>query len=198
MRPGVQSLAADADAVLARGREIFAGLLDELPYVDRPGHSMAGSTFACAAMLAVFQVLRERGIDAHAWGRAIHALPVVVPPGAEDDYARVAAEAEASQSDAAPNEFVFEVVGADEHSERGMNVTSCAICHLFGRHGAMELVPYMCAYDDVTSAAHSSGLRRTGTIALGAARCDFRFRQGGEPLRLADQYPERIRLKRPD
>lgn len=83
----------------------------------------------------------------------------------------------------------------DEHSDRGMNITSCAICHLFGKRGAMELVPYMCAFDDVVSDAGGQGLRRTGTIALGATHCDFRFRDGGEPLRLAEQYPDRIRLK---
>ncbi len=79
-----------------------------------------------------------------------------------------------------------------------MNITSCAICHLFGNHDAMDLVPYMCAFDDVMSAAGDQGLRRTGTIALGASHCDFRFQQGGEPLPLAEQYPDQIRLKNAD
>ena len=52
----------------------------------------------------------------------------------------------------------------------------------------------MCSYDDVTSKAGDSGLRRTGTIALGASRCDFRFKTSGEPLALVDQFPEKIRL----
>ena len=195
MRPAVVSLAEEADAVIASGREIFDGLIDELPYADRPDHVMASSMFSCAAMLALFEVLREREIDAHAWGRAIHSLPVVLPQGGDDNRERMRADAEASQSDARRNEFAFELVGADEHTDGGMNVTSCAICHLFGKRGAMELVPYMCSFDDVMSDARGQGLRRTGTIALGAAQCDFRFKQGGEPLRLAGQYPERIRLK---
>ncbi len=96
---------------------------------------------------------------------------------------------------AAANEFEFELLDADESGERGMNITSCAICHLFAKHDAMELVPYMCAFDDVMSAAGDQGLRRTGTIALGAKQCDFRFQQGGKPLPLAEQYPDRIRLQ---
>jgi hypothetical protein len=194
LAPAVRWVSDEPDAVLASGRAVFEGMLDEIPYVDRPRHTMAASMFACAAMLAVFEVLRERGVDAHAWGRAIHALPPAVPKGGEAEREQGRADALASQSGAAPNEFVFEVLDGDEASDRGMNITSCAICHLFGRRGAMELVPYMCSYDDVVSDAGGQGLRRTGTIALGAMHCDFRFRDGGEPSRLAEQYPDRIRL----
>ena len=31
-------------------------------------------------------------------------------------------------------------------------------------------------------------------LALGAGSCDFRFKAGGEPLRVAELYPDRIRL----
>ena len=196
LRPAVESLRADADRVLGDARERYAAMRGELPYVDDPKHTMAGSTFACAAMLAVFEVLRDEGVDAHAWGRAIQELPAAVPRGDESEAReRAAREAEASQASARPNEFVFEILEGGDDYDRGMNVTSCAICHLFGRHDAMELVPYMCAFDDVTSRAGDQGLRRSGTIALGAPRCDFRFRAGGEPLPLATQYPDRIRLE---
>lgn len=194
MRPGVAALVDDADAVLEGARARFEGLIDELPYVDRPTHTMAPSMFACGAMLAVFQVLRERAVDAHAWGRVIHGLPAQAA-GGDDDDERFRSDAASSQHEAAPDEFVFDVVEGDDAFDRGMNITSCAICHLFGRHDAMDLVPYMCSFDDVVSAAAGSGLRRTGTIALGAKRCDFRFRRGGEPLPLADQYPDRIQLR---
>ena len=192
MAPGVKSLADQPDAVIASARGIFEGMLDELPYVERPEHVMANSIFASAALLAVFEVLHEQGVDAHAWGRAIHSLPVV-SIGGPDDAAGARADAEASQS-GAPNEFVFEMVEPDERTDRGMNITACAICHLFGKRDAMELVPYMCAFDDAVSDANGQGLRRTGTIALGASHCDFRFKRGGEPLRVASQYPEKIRL----
>jgi hypothetical protein len=180
--------------VLAAARETFESMLGELPYADRPAHAMFGSMFACAGMLAVFRVLRERGVDAHSWGRACHTLPPAVGESDEASREQARRDGEASRQDAAPNEFVFEIVEGDETTDRGMNITSCAICHLFGKYDAMDLVPYMCAYDDVVSDAGGQGLRRTGTIALGASHCDFRFRDGGEPLRLVDQYPDRIRL----
>jgi hypothetical protein len=193
LRPAVQMVAPEADTVLSSGRHRFEAMLDELPYVDRPEHRMADSMFACAAILALFEILRQQGVDEHTWGRAIHGLPAAAPQ--EDDAARERADAKASQSGASPNEFVFELLEGDEHSDRGMNITSCAICHLFGKHDAMELVPYMCSLDDVMSDAAGQGLRRTGTIALGASQCDFRFRQGGKPLRVAEQYPDQIRLE---
>ena len=41
-----------------------------LAYVDRPDHPAAGMLFQCATSLALFLVLRERGVDAHTFGRA--------------------------------------------------------------------------------------------------------------------------------
>jgi hypothetical protein len=72
------------------------------------------------------------------------------------------------------------------------NVHSCTICHTASKYDAMDLVPYMCATDDVMSEKNNDGLRRTRSIALGAHLCDFRFKDDGPPRRLAEQYPDRI------
>lgn len=53
----------------------------------------------------------------------------------------------------------------------------------------------MCASDDVMSDKGGRGLQRTGSIALGAQKCDFRYKRNGQPRRLAEQYPDRIRIK---
>lgn len=73
-------------------------------------------------------------------------------------------------------------------------VKSCAICQAAARYDAMSLVPYFCAVDDVMSDKGNQGLRRTGSLALGASHCDFRYWRGGQPNRLAEQYPEQIRF----
>ncbi len=192
--------AGDVDALLDDARVRFAGLVPEMPYTDRRDHVMWEPTLAVFEWLAVHLACRERGIDAHALGRAI--LEAGLPEssgegsgGGRDLAARAVRDAQASQEGAAENEFVFELVRGDgESSDWGLDVTRCAVCHAYSRHGAMELVPYMCATDDLESDRASQGLRRTGTLALGAHRCDFRYEAGGEPLRLAEQYPERIRL----
>jgi len=79
-----------------------------------------------------------------------------------------------------------------------MNVKSCAICSMFSKYDAMDLVPYMCASDDVESDRDGQGLRRNGTIATGARRCDFRYKRGGEPQRIAEQHPDQIQMEKPD
>ena len=44
----------------------------------------------------------------------------------------------------------------------------------------MELAPYICAMDKVTSELLGWGLTRTMTLAEGCEKCDFRFKKGGQ------------------
>jgi hypothetical protein len=188
----------DVDAILGAARERFQRLAPEMPYADRRDHIMWDPTLMVHEWLAVHLACRERGIDAHALGAAL--LRTGIPPGSGSDVevteefsARALRDSAASLESAAENEFVFEIVPGDEHADYGIDVTRCAVCHAFSKHDAMAFTPYMCATDDLVSDRLGQGLRRTGTIALGAHRCDFRYKAGGEPLRLADQYPEKIR-----
>lgn len=195
-----RELVDDPEAAVDEAAETLDGMLPELAYLDRPDHPLASSLFQCATALALYLVLRDRGVNVHDFGRTFltqfGALLEMLPesPIQYDDAA--AALGEESQRGARPGEFVFEVVPIDERGRWGINMLSCAICHHFAKHDAMELVPYMCASDDVVSDRFDQGLRRTGTIALGAHHCDFRFHDGGEPLRVADRYPEKIRVGR--
>ncbi len=188
--------AADVDALLAESRDRFEHLVPEMPYADRRDHVMWDPTLSVFQWLAVHLACRERGIDAHTLGRAM--LQAGVPEGSETEItdelaARALRNAAASQEGAAEDESVFEIVpGEGENTDWGMNVTRCAACHAYAKHDAMEFMPYMCATDDLVSDHSNQGLRRTGTIALGAHRCDFRYKAGGKPLRLAEQYPEKI------
>jgi len=200
--PGLAKVIADfapveqREALAAATRRAFEAMVDEIPYADRPDHSMFGPSFGVFQFLALYQAARARGYTAHQVGRAILATPFSRPPQPPSPHAlrRLRDDAATSQCDAAPGEFVFEFVPGDAEADWGMNITSCAVCHAYARHDAMELVPYMCATDDKESDAGGFGLRRTGTIALGAHHCDFRYKAGGEPLHLAPQYPAHIRL----
>ncbi len=183
--------------VTADAKREFAAMVDEIPYADRPSHTMFAPSFGIYQFLAVYKAARGRGYSAHELGRAILATPLArtPKPASDEVLQKMKQEAAASQRSAAPNEFVFELVeGEGAETDWGMNITTCAVCHAFARHDAMDLVPYMCATDDVESDAGGLGLRRTGTIALGAHRCDFRYKAGGEPRPLAPQYPEAIRV----
>jgi len=146
-------------------------------------------------------------VDVHAFGSAmlngLMRAPIPVPQESDEvlreRLAQFALLAKASQTNAAPGEDVVEFVsGENAEFEWGYNVKSCAICQAAAKYDAMDLVPYFCAVDDVMSDKGNQGLRRTGSIALGAPHCDFRYTRAGEPQRLVEQYPDRIHFVRID
>ena len=57
----------------------------------------------------------------------------------------------------------------------GINMLGCGICKLFSKHGYERFSPVLCEVDYLTSDLAGLKLVRTGTIANGAAMCDFRF-----------------------
>lgn len=214
MRPSFQRLARgfvdDPAAVVERAAVLFEEMIPTMAYLTQPHHPLASAVFGCNAHLAMHVALRERDVDAHAYGQAMleamtnasHGPPVASQepterPEGESPLDTFIAAGRASQEDAAPGEFVFEAFrgeGTDLHW--GMNVTSCAICSSYSAYDAMDLVPYMCATDDVSSDRGGEGLRRTGTIAVGAHQCDFRYKRGRSGEHLAERYPDKIRVKR--
>lgn len=194
----------DPEVAVDEAAAEYERMLPEMPYFDRPDAPMASSVFQCDASLALYLALRRRGIDVHDYGRRMVAqlermpLPERDAPPVETWIGGFKTAGEASQQNAKAGEFVYEVLDPDPGTGMtwGMNILSCAICHEFGKHDAMDLVPYMCASDDVVSDRVGQGLRRTGTRALGAHHCDFRYHGAqGEPVRLVESYPERIKVR---
>ncbi len=199
------SLVDDAEAAVEEAAAIFERMIPDMPYVDKPNHPLAPAVSGSIPVLAMYLALRERGVDVHDFGNALLTAMAKDPPqgleGPADDrppmerFAGLVECGEASQRDATPGEHVFEAfLGNRTDFDWGMTVKSCGVCHVFSKYDAMDLVPYMCAADDVLSDRGNLGLRRTGTIAVGADQCDFRYQRGGEPLRLATQYPDRVRV----
>jgi hypothetical protein len=195
----------DPVVVVDAAAALFEDMIPDLAYLDNPDHPMAASVFGCSANLAVYLALRERDVDVHAYGGAMlsrmAAAPLPAPEASDDDrtprerFDEYIAISKSSEQQAAPGEFVYEAFYGDRETyDWGMNVKSCGICYQFSKYDAMDLVPYMCATDDVMSDLGHQGLRRTGTIAVGAHQCDFRYQRKGEPGHLADKYPDRIRI----
>jgi hypothetical protein len=76
-----------------------------------------------------------------------------------------------------PEGFHFEVVGRERGEDSLIfEVRGCALLKYFTAHAAPEVVPILCRLDELT-ARYMRGvkLERTGTIAMGARRCDFRY-----------------------
>jgi hypothetical protein len=62
----------------------------------------------------------------------------------------------------------------------GIDILQCGICKLFDRHNYGKYSSILCEVDELTSSLAGLKLVRTGTIALGAKKCDFRFKKNND------------------
>jgi hypothetical protein len=58
----------------------------------------------------------------------------------------------------------------------GIDIIECGICKLFKKHNYSKYASILCEVDEITSGLAGLQLFRTGTIANGAKKCDFRFK----------------------
>lgn len=58
----------------------------------------------------------------------------------------------------------------------GIDIIECGICKLFRKHDYSRYASILCEVDEITSGLAGLELIRTGTIANGAKKCDFRFK----------------------
>ena len=195
----VRNLVAAPEPVLEGARAYLVEMAPTLAYLDDTRNALASALFYCAINLCVYKALREEDVDVHAYGVAmLKHLAGREPPGSNDGDGDDASGFSPGPG-THPGEFKVEMVdGQGKDFAFGYNIRSCAICHLYAQHDAMALVPYMCASDDVVSDQQGQGLRRSGTIALGATQCDFRYQPGGQPRRVADEYGDQIHYRRVD
>ncbi len=59
----------------------------------------------------------------------------------------------------------------------GIDILECGICKLFKKHNYQKYATILCEVDAITSGLAGLKLIRTGTIAYGANKCDFRFKK---------------------
>jgi hypothetical protein len=59
----------------------------------------------------------------------------------------------------------------------GVDIIECGICKLFKKHNYTKYASILCEVDEITSGLAGLQLIRTGTIANGAKKCDFRFKR---------------------
>ncbi len=77
-----------------------------------------------------------------------------------------------------PGGFEMHAVEREPGVLLALDVERCPLAEFFARQGTPEVGPLICKLDDVmVEAIDGVELRRTGTIAAGAKRCDFRYRR---------------------
>ena len=73
------------------------------------------------------------------------------------------------------NDWVVDVLGPSDDYDLGYDYTECGALKLCRDEGCPELAGYLCRLDFLLSSQIGLELRRTGTLADGSSRCDFRF-----------------------
>jgi hypothetical protein len=74
--------------------------------------------------------------------------------------------------------FIAEIITDKESTfglGYGIDILECGICKLYKKHNYEQYASILCEVDEITSNLAGLKLIRTGTIANGAKKCDFRF-----------------------
>ena len=58
----------------------------------------------------------------------------------------------------------------------GVDILECGICKLFKKHNYERWASILCEVDKITTSLAGLDMIRSGTIANGAVKCDFRYR----------------------
>lgn len=77
-----------------------------------------------------------------------------------------------------PNGFIANIITDKAETYGfgyGVDILECGICKLFKKHHYEKYSSILCEVDEITSGLAGLKLIRTGTIANGAKKCDFRF-----------------------
>lgn len=73
------------------------------------------------------------------------------------------------------NDWVVDILPGNDAYDLGYDYHECGICKLCREEGCPQLAAYLCRMDYVLANLMGMRLVRTGTIAEGAAYCDFRY-----------------------
>ncbi len=78
-----------------------------------------------------------------------------------------------------PDGFVAKIITDKKETFNlgyGVDILECGICKLFKKHQLEQYSSILCDVDHITSGLAGLTLIRSGTIANGAKKCDFRFK----------------------
>jgi hypothetical protein len=184
-----------ADTLSRKARQKYDQLIPHIPHVD--GLPALNSFIRIAALeLSVFRAMKKHGKSAgEAWElchEALKARTEAMPKfirrligwylftGFVKNRAR-------KMSGRDLGGFTMEYV--EQEGGWGVNYIRCAIHDFLKEQDAEDFSPYVCLSDMTLSDAMGWGLKRTGTLADGCEKCDFRFIKGAE-TQISSRTPE--------
>lgn len=179
-------------AISAETEARFIRIIPTLPYIGGADNPMTEDIEGAGMALAFYLTMRDRGVPTREVGRLIIAATEgglsSVPrwllrlSGARYFTAghieRARRNAERSQERRYPGDWVTVFVAGDGTAfDYGCDHLECGVQKFLAANGADDLTPYLCSLDFLYSDYLGEGLVRTGTLAEGRDRCDFRFKR---------------------
>lgn len=183
--------AADA---CAEARVLFARLLGDMPDVGGAANRNQPFLDAAGQLATLHLVLSRRGFSGRDTGRLyydLNARELAQAPAEQlqaqgaalfspENHLALMAWAEQTQKRTYPGDWLASFVPGDGKTfDLGYDYTQCGALQYFRANGVEDVAPYFCINDFLASKAMGTGLFRKGTLASGADRCDFRYKQGG-------------------
>lgn len=193
-----------ADALCREVRQEYERLIPQIPRIEGIAGGPLNTFLAITAQeLAVYRVMKRHGkTPGEAWEVCHAALGLSL-----EGYSRIKRwllahlmysspverrmqrRAERGQQLGFGDFEVRYVIGDGEEFDWGVDYLRCGNYKLMLDQGAEEFAPYVCMSDIALSDAMGWGLIRTGTLADGCERCDFRFKKGGK-TQISSKTPE--------
>jgi hypothetical protein len=184
----------NANRLLAETRREFEALIPQLPYVG--GKQPFTEFIVFTGMpLAIYRISQSHDKTVEQIGELFYKIGRAVLKSAPAGLlgmvgkmsfsrlylSRVRKRAIESHMREYPEGYVYDFIEGDGKTfDYGVDYLECASCKFLAKQGASELAPYLCPVDILYSEALGWGLTRTMTLAEGAGKCDFRFKQGGK------------------
>jgi len=183
-----------AKALVSESRQEYEALIPQIPFIGEKS-PMLIFLLPTSRYLAVYRALQRRGGTVEDAGHLIYEMmeaeaeAIPGPVRRLMGYLwfsplflrRVRKRAAESQKRQYPGGYVLTYMEGDGRDfDWGIDYLECSSCKLLEAPDAMELAPYICAVDRVSSELLGWGLTRTMTLAEGFEKCDFRFKKGGE------------------
>jgi hypothetical protein len=183
-----------AKTLITESRREYEAFIPQIPFIGEKS-TMLIFLLPTTRWLAVYRASQKRGTTVEDAGRLIYemceaeAKAIPGPVRRLMGYLwfsslflrRVKKRAAESHRRQHPGAYVYDYIeGNGCDFDWGIDYLECSSCKLLKAQGAMELAPYVCAVDKVSSELLGWGLTRTMTLAEGFEKCDFRFKKGGE------------------
>ncbi|RLD77817.1 MAG: hypothetical protein DRJ10_11305 [Bacteroidetes bacterium] len=169
----------------------YSLIIPQLPYVGGDDSDFTRYLILSAAFIPYLKILRENGISTRQIGKLIFDASKIYYNREISKVLRPAIKwytlsgfnqnstkelALKTQLRKYKEDWVMEFVKGEEGKfEYGINYKECGLVKLYKVYDVAEFTPYLCLTDYSLLTLLGIELKRTHTIANGAASCDFRF-----------------------